>query len=208
MAEYYMFNKPRGCITARRDSRSKTVMDYFPENKREVLFPVGRLDKDTEGLLIVTDDGALCYNLLSPDMKVEKTYYFCAIGILSEEDRQSLCLGVTPYTNKSLVTAPAKISVESVCTLRDVKGLLSGKDIALANKKGTTPVTVGKITITEGKKHQVKRMLSSVGCRVVYLKRLSISGLFLDGMLPLGEYRPLTENEINFLKIKTGGLSN
>ncbi len=200
MAEYYMFHKPRRCITARRDMRSKTVMDYFPEKKRDILFPVGRLDKDTEGLLLVTDDGELCFNLLEPKKRIEKTYYFHAVGILTDEKREALEEGVTPYTDKSIVTAPAKITINSVVTLRELKEFLTGKDIALANKKGDTPVTIGTITITEGKKHQVKRMLLSAGCRVTYLKRLSMAGLFLDGALLPGEYRALTEDEVKYLK--------
>ncbi len=204
MPEYYIFNKPRGCITARRDARRKTVMDYFPQEKIETLFPVGRLDRDTEGLLLVTDDGMLCYNLLTPEMRIEKTYEFCALGRLSRSDIEKLESGVTPYTDKAIVTAPAKIKRHSVCCLREVRELLSGKDIALANKKGDTPVTLGKITITEGKKHQVKRMLLSAGCRVLYLKRISMAGLTLDPQLRAGEYRSLSADEINLLKKKTG----
>lgn len=204
MPEYYIFHKPRGCITARRDERCKTVMDYFPEKKRDTLFPVGRLDKDTEGLLLVTDDGELCYNLLSPEMNIEKTYKFYAVGTLSESDVKKLESGVTPFTDKGIITAPAKITVESVRALREVKELLSGKDFSLANKKGDTIVTIGTITITEGKKHQVKRMLLSAGCRVVYLKRLSIAGLILDSTLLPGQYRRLDEGELSLLKRKTG----
>ena len=83
--EYYLLNKPSGCITARRDPRHKTVMDLFPEEKRDLLFPVGRLDRDTEGLLLVTDDGVLCARLLSPENGIEKTYFFYALGTLTED---------------------------------------------------------------------------------------------------------------------------
>lgn len=204
MAEYYMFHKPKGCITARRDSRNKTVMDYFPEEKRDMLFPVGRLDKDTEGLLLVTDDGELCYRLLSPEMNVEKTYRFHAVGVLSDDYKEKLEAGVTPFSDKSIITAPAKITVESVTTLFEVKPFLSGKDISLANKKGNTPVTIGTITITEGKKHQVKRTLLYAGCRVTYLKRLSMADLTIDASLPPGEYRSLTDDELSILKSKKG----
>lgn len=207
MAEYYMFHKPKGCITARRDSRNKTVMDYFPEEKRDMLFPVGRLDKDTEGLVIITDDGKLCFNLLEPKRCIEKTYCFYILGSLSEEKRRRLEEGVNPYTDKSVITAPAKIVIESVSTLRDLRKFLSGKDVALANKKGDLPVTKGCITITEGKKHQVKRTFLYAGCRVVYLKRLSMAELFLDESLLPGEYRELTAAEFFLLKTKMGALN-
>ena len=97
MSEYYMFHKPRGCVTARRDERHKTVMDYFPPEKRDVLFPVGRLDKDTEGLLLVTDDGVLCYHLLMPENEVSKTYFFWAQGLLTEEKCREVEGGVKIY---------------------------------------------------------------------------------------------------------------
>lgn len=200
MAEYYMFHKPKGCITARRDPRNKTVMDYFPEEKREQLFPVGRLDKDTEGLLLVTDDGVLCHRLLSPEMLVEKTYYFHALGSLTVKDTTAIESGINPFTDKGIVTAPAKMEIVARTTLGCVKEFLSGKDIALANKKGDRVVTTGRITVTEGKKHQVKRMLMSRGCRVVYLKRISMAGLAIDSDLSPGNYRSLTEKEISILK--------
>ena len=85
MMEYYMFNKPSGCITARRDERHKTVMDYFPEEKRDLIFPVGRLDKDTEGFLLVTNDGQLFHELMMPERKVSKTYFFWAKGTITED---------------------------------------------------------------------------------------------------------------------------
>ena len=85
MSRYYMFNKPKGCVTAKRDSLSKTVMDYFPEDIREELHPAGRLDKDTEGFLLITDDGSLTFHLMRPEHHIAKTYFFYAIGELTEE---------------------------------------------------------------------------------------------------------------------------
>ena len=204
MSEYYMFNKPRGCITARRDTRQKTVMDYFPEGKRDVLFPVGRLDKDTEGFILITDDGKLCFELMSPENLVPKTYFFWAQGILTEEKIHEIESGINIYKNTSYQTSPAKITVERVGILREIKNLLIGDDIKLSNKRGELPVTAGYITITEGKKHQVKRMLRYAGCRVVYLKRVSIGQVSLDQTLALGKYRKMSKDEI--LKLKKQAL--
>ena len=200
MSEYYMFHKPRGCVTARRDERHKTVMDYFPLEKRDVLFPVGRLDKDTEGLLLVTDDGALCYRLLMPENEVSKTYFFWAQGLLTEEKCREVEGGVKIYKNRDDTTAPAKITVTGVSTMRAIKDLLCEDDSKVSNRRGDLPVTSGYITITEGKKHQVKRMIRYAGCRVVYLKRMSMGALSLDETLPAGEYRPLTEEELALLQ--------
>lgn len=202
MSEYYMFNKPRGCITARRDSRQATVMDYFPEDKRDVLFPVGRLDKDTEGLILITDDGRLCFDLMNPDNSIPKTYFFWAHGVLSHEKLLEIESGVNIYKNSSYQTSPAKITVESVGVLREIKHLLIGDDIKLSNRRGETPVVSGYITITEGKKHQVKRMLRYAGCRVVYLKRISIGEVFLDEAVASGKYRELSKEEISKLNKK------
>ena len=198
--EYYLFNKPKGCITARRDARHKTVMDYFPEEKRDVLFPIGRLDKDTEGLLIVTDDGPLFYDLMLPEHKISKTYFFWAKGVISDEKISELESGAAIYPDKTILTAPAKFSLLEIKTLSEIKGFLSEEEEKLTRKKGETPVFSGLLTITEGKKHQVKRMLKYAGCKIVYLKRGAIGSLTLDERLSVGEYRPLTENEIFILK--------
>ena len=199
MSEYYMFHKPRGCITARCDARQKTVMDYFTDDKRDILFPVGRLDKDTEGLLIITDDGRLCFDLMNPQNEVPKTYFFWAQGILTEDKIRELESGVNIYKNRGAGTAPAKITVESIGLLREIKNLLVGNDIKISNRRGELPVVSGYITITEGKKHQVKRMLGYAGCRVVYLKRISIGEVFLDNNLHPGEYRTLNPCELDKL---------
>lgn len=196
---YYMFNKPRGCISARRDARRKTVMDYFPEEDRELLFHVGRLDRDTEGLLILTDDGELCHRLMSPENLVTKTYFFWAQGLLSPDMKAEIEGGISISDSSEKLTAPAKISLREQKQLVDIRGLLSDSDLKLTRKRGSLPVISGEITVTEGKKHQVKKMLGYAGCRVVYLKRLSIGALALDPELSAGEYRPLTEEEIRLL---------
>ena len=201
--EYYVFNKPRGCITARRDERHKTVMDYFPEEMRDRIFPIGRLDKDTEGMLIFTDDGPLFYDLMQPDKKVSKTYFFWAKGNITEEKIRELRAGAAIYPDKSILTSPAKLEILERRALIDIKHLLTDEDEKLTRKKGETPVFSGLLTITEGKKHQVKRMIKYAGCKVVYLKRVAIGALSLDENLKLGEYRSLTDKEL--LKLKRNG---
>ena len=202
MSEYYMFNKPSGCVTARTDPRHKTVMDFFPEEKRNILFPVGRLDRDTEGLLIVTDDGVLCASLLSPDLHVRKTYFFYAVGTLKESDREMIEQGIKLYPTKDIVTKPAEVSVWGESTLGKIKELLSPFDLKKANRKPDTPVFFGTVTVTEGKKHQVKRMLLFGDCRIVYLKRVAMGSLKLDEALQKGEFRPITELELALLNTK------
>ncbi len=203
MSEYYMFNKPRGCVTARCDIRYKTVMDYFSEEKREVLFPVGRLDKDTEGLLIITDDGAFCEKLLNPENKVQKRYFFHAVydsGKPPCESFDELENGIKIYKNKDTLTAPAKLDALKFARLADIKDLLQGSDLKLAERKPELVTRSGYITITEGKKHEVKRILMHFGARVVYLKRVSIGTVELDSTLPLGEYRALSNEETENLR--------
>lgn len=200
MAEYYMFNKPVGCITARRDERHTTVMDYFPEEKRDTLFPVGRLDKDTEGFLLVTDDGELCFKLLRPEHHIPKTYFFVATGRLSEEEIALLERGVKIYKNKDLVTSPAKIDDVRALTLSDISEYLPEKERRMSERRLAQPACSGTVTITEGKKHQVRRMLRHVGCKIVHLKRVKMGEIPLDPHLTLGKYRALTEEEIKALK--------
>lgn len=199
MSEYYMLNKPSGCITARRDPRHKTVMDYFPEKKRDTLFPVGRLDKDTEGLLLVTDDGALAQRLLHPTHHVNKTYFFYAVGELSDDSRRALEQGIKLYPTKDIVTSQAEICVDGTTTLGDIRAYLTPFDLKKANRRPNTPVFSGRVTISEGKKHQVKRMLLFAGCRIIYLRRISMGALSLDPALEVGEYRPLTDTELSML---------
>ena len=169
---YYMFHKPAGCVSATKDNQDKTVLDYIrKEDYKADLFPVGRLDKDTEGLLLITNDGALAHRLLSPKKHVPKTYYVKIKLPLSKEDIQILEEGVDIGEEKK--TLPAKVEV-----LNETEILLS---------------------ISEGKFHQVKRMLFAVENEVLYLKRLSMGSLMLDKNLKAGEYRALTGEEIKKL---------
>ena len=199
MYDYIMLHKPRGCITARRDERHKTVMDYLPEEIRNTHFPVGRLDRDTEGLLLITNDGKLTRKLLNPDSKIAKTYYFVAQGTPDPERIEELRHGAHVYYNREEKTAPSEIEIQGACTLREVAEPLSDEDSLLRLKKPHLPVVFGTVKITEGKKHQVKRMLRYAGARVIYLKRLSMATLALDESLEKGTHRPLTEEEIQAL---------
>ncbi|MBE6536955.1 MAG: pseudouridine synthase [Ruminococcaceae bacterium] len=198
---YYMFNKPRGCITACSDERHKTVMDYFDGEERKGLFPVGRLDKDTEGFLIITDDGQLSYHVTTPEREVEKTYFFYAKGQLDGEKIKKLEGGVDIMTSEVHKTAPAKAEKVGETILRNIADKLDCDPARLKHTRhGDVPVTAVKITITEGKKHQVKKMAMAVGMRIVYLERIAIAGVPLDTSLGRGEYRPLTEEEIALIR--------
>lgn len=193
---YYMFNKPAGCITARSDANSKTVFDYF-DNDMNGVFHVGRLDKDTEGLLLLTNDGEFEHKLMHPKKHVEKTYFFWALGSLNDEDIKSLEEGV--YINKGeILTKPAKIKVINSGLYKDFKDELDNL-CNVDEGKYNQPVVSCYLTISEGRKHQVKRMLKAVGCYVMYLKRVAISDVVLDETLEKGKYRHLTEEEIEKL---------
>ena len=169
---YYMLNKPAGVVSATTDNHDKTVLDLLKDAPGKELFPVGRLDKDTEGLLLITNDGELSHNLLSPKKHVDKTYLVKTAEMVTQDMVQELEKGVDIGEEK--LTLPAKVKQIDV---REIE-----------------------LTITEGKFHQVKRMLKAVGNEVVYLKRLSMGSLKLDEELKLGEYRILTESEIEALK--------
>lgn len=198
---YYMFNKPKGCITACSDARHKTVMDYFPESEREGLFPIGRLDKDTVGLLIITDDGNLAFNVANPENRVKKTYRFWAKGSCDEEKLQKLRTGVTISTKNGDITAIGEVKKLADATLRDIAHLLEADSARILNtRQGDVPVSYVEIAITEGKKHQVKKMALAVGLRIVHLERVSISNVSLDESLRSGEFRPLSDMEILSLR--------
>jgi 16S rRNA pseudouridine516 synthase len=199
MYDYIMFHKPSGCITARRDERHKTIMDYLPEEIRDTHFPVGRLDKDTEGLLLITNDGRLTRKLLMPEHKVEKTYYFMAEGVLDEKRLDEVRRGARIYYNRENPTAPSEVDILSTSTLGEITTPLSDEDKMLKLKKPHLPTVEGIVKITEGKKHQVKRMVRYAGARVIYLKRLSMATLTLDESLERGSHRPLTESELSTL---------
>ena len=176
--EYYMLNKPAGVVSAAKDPKDTTVVDLIKDKKRKDLFPAGRLDKDTEGLLLITNDGALAHELLSPRKHVDKTYFVKIKNPVSPEDVKRLENGVDIGEEKQ--TLPAKIS------------RLSPERISLC------------LTIREGKFHQIKRMFQAVDNEVLYLKRLSMGPLDLDENLAPGEYRTLTEEEIKRLKEHAG----
>lgn len=169
--EYYMLNKPAGVISATEDARHKTVLDLISSRQRKDLFPVGRLDRDTEGLLLITNDGELAHRLLSPKKHVDKVYYVKTDRPIPEDAEKRFSQGI--QMEDGTVFQPASMERETD--------------------------TSAYLTIQEGKFHQVKRMFSAVGCQVVYLKRISMGPLRLDDTLACGAYRKLTEEEIRNL---------
>ncbi|MEG2291186.1 MAG: pseudouridine synthase [Clostridium sp.] len=199
---YYMFHKPEGCITARRDQVNKTVFDYFQEVNMDGVFHVGRLDKDTEGLLLFTNDGEFNHRLMCPEKHVEKTYFFIALGTLDSADRKKLEQGVSIGDGEPL-TKPAKIEVLKSGLYEEFEEEMDiRKYYNIETNCYNQPIVSGYLTISEGRKHQVKRMLKAVGCYVIYLKRISIGGLVVDETLGKGQYRRLTESEVEKLLLK------
>lgn len=195
---YYMFHKPAGCITARRDGTHATVMDYFPENEAAYIFPIGRLDKDTEGLLLFTNDGQLEHILMHPDHHVEKTYYFWSCGELTKSKKEQLISGVPLYGEEETAVA-LRVKVMKNAKLSQVYDQIPEVGVREKSFDKEQMVTCGTITIAEGRKHQVKRMLRAVDCRIIYLKRISIGELQLDPTLGKGRYRNLTPEELMLL---------
>ncbi|MGO4544449.1 pseudouridine synthase [Paenibacillus sp. 2TAB23] len=178
---YFMLNKPQGVISATEDGRERTVIDLLePQDRLRDPFPVGRLDKDTVGLLLLTNDGQLAHELLSPRKHVEKTYEALVLGEVGDDDKQAFNAGVT--LDDGYETMPAKLQIGRYEQRED--GMYS--EISL--------------TIMEGKFHQVKRMFEAVGKQVVYLKRVAMGPLQLDDSLPEGSYRELTEEEVDLLR--------
>jgi 16S rRNA pseudouridine516 synthase len=175
---YFMLNKPLGVVTATEDRKQKTVMDLFNQvDLRSDLFPVGRLDKDTEGLLLITNNGRLAHNLLAPERHVSKTYEAVVTGKLPESAIEAFKAGITLKDGTQL--KPADLVIERYSEL-DQR-------------------TTVKVTLNEGKYHQVRRMFGSLGEKVVLLRRTTFGPLQLDvGLLP-GTYRALTETEIEKL---------
>ncbi|SHH34780.1 pseudouridine synthase [Tepidibacter thalassicus] len=173
---YIMLNKPSGYISATYDDVEKTVLDLIdPEYYVFNPFPVGRLDKDTEGLLILTNDGQLSHRVLSPKKHVPKTYFAKIDGVVTSADVDAFKEGV--ILDDGYKTLPAHLEILKSGSISEIN-----------------------LTIHEGKFHQVKRMFESVGKKVIYLKRISMGGLKLDENLALGEYRELTEEEILLLE--------
>ena len=201
MAEYYMLNKPSGCITACRHPRHNTVMDCFPEELKDNLFHVGRLDRDTEGLLILTDDGKFCKWLLDPESLVEKRYFFWALGDINQEECEAISSGIDIYGDGNRITSPARIEILERCTIREIGRNLTKWIDRYSLEHPHVRCFSGILTITEGKKHQVKRMLRHFGHKVIYLKRVSMGHIILDENLKPGEYRRLTPDEIDSVRI-------
>lgn len=174
---YIMMNKPDGYISATFDKRDPIVLDLIDDPSYLAFepFPVGRLDKDTEGLLVLTNDGKLSHRVLSPKKHVPKTYYAKVEGVVSDEDIKSFEEGVV--LDDGYKTMPSQLKILKSDELSEIE-----------------------LTIHEGKFHQVKRMFESVGKKVVYLKRLSMGKLKLDESLGLGEYRELTDEEVKLIE--------
>jgi 16S rRNA pseudouridine516 synthase len=178
---YYLLNKPQGVISATEDNRDQTVIDLLKdEDYRADLFPVGRLDKDTEGLLLLTNDGQLAHRLLSPKKHVDKEYFAKVQGIVTEADVQRFAEGFSLLNGEQV--KPSKLMIKAV-----------------DSGAGTSDI---QLIIQEGKFHQVKRMFEAVDKKVVYLKRLRMGNLWLDEALALGDYRTLTEAELRLLENK------
>lgn len=176
---YYMLNKPKGVISATEDTSSRTVIDLVKvDDYKKGLFPVGRLDKDTTGLLLLTNDGALAHELLSPKKKVPKLYQALVQGKMTDEDIDVFSKGVIRLDGDECL--PAKLTILSVDEKKEQ--------------------SIIQLEIMEGKYHQVKRMVGAVGKKVIELERLEMANLILDTELLRGKYRPLTENELKLLK--------
>ena len=171
---YIMLNKPEGYVSATDDKRDKTVLDLLPADmKKDNLFPCGRLDKYTLGLMLITDDGELSHKLLAPKSHVEKSYRFCADHEISDEDAEALRTGV--HIEGGYLTKPCGLSLD--------EGRVSGI-----------------ITLREGKYHQIKQMLEATKNKITYLERITFGSLTLDATLERGEWRYLTEEETAALR--------
>ena len=172
--EYYMLNKPAGVVSATEDKKERTVLDLLQERKRKDLFPVGRLDKDTEGLLLITNNGDLAHRLLAPGRHVDKVYYAEIDGEVTREDAELFRAGVDIGDKKK--TMPAFLEILSSADRSEIL-----------------------LTIREGRFHQVKRMFHAVGKEVLFLRRIQMGPLKLDEKLRPGEYRRLTKEEVEKL---------
>ena len=191
MFHYYMFHKPFGSVTARRDDRHPTVMDWFRDLGNENLSPVGRLDRETEGLLIITDDGMWNRQMTRPEFHQAKTYEFVVMGDLTPEKVVRLEMGVLLH-GEDTPTAPAEITVTGRSTLVETLPALH-PEIQEKTKHNPMdrPVTFGTITITEGRNRQIRRMMKAVRCLVLRLKRVSMGEIVLDESLAPGEWKEI-----------------
>ena len=173
---YIMLNKPDGVVSATEDKKQKTALDLLPEKYQKLnLFPCGRLDKDTLGLMLLTNDGQTAHNLLSPKKHIKKTYFYRCIEPLSLKNKHKIELGITlkdGYTTKP-------------CCIKLIDE------------------TSGEITLTEGKYHEIKRLFGAVGNKIIFLERISFGTLILDKSLARGTYRELNEEELEQLLAST-----
>ncbi len=191
---YYLLNKPQNCITAREEGKH-TVFDCIDDDNKD-LFAVGRLDKDTEGLLIITNDGQLNHKLMNPDYHIPKTYLFLCLGIITPTKITLLESGLDIGNN--IMTKPAQFRLIS-------SGLYSDLSVEIGVSKmkriKTPPVHqtafLGELVITEGKKHQVKRMMRAINCPIVYLKRTAIGGLAIPKDLSIGSAQSLSTSDLD-----------
>lgn len=220
--QYYMLHKPAGVLSASEDRRQTTVVDLINLNDelvRKDLFPVGRLDKDTEGLLIITNDGPLAHQLLVPKHHIDKTYYAIVTGTITEDDQRAFTRGIR-YDEK-LTALPAALRVlstgKTVADLRRALGFTATSERLLRTRLAG-PAFIGaeepaditedslvsevEITIQEGKFHQIKKMVKALpgGKEILYLRRITMGALRLDPALAPGEFRKLRQEEIKILK--------
>ena len=198
----FLLSKPRGTVTAMRDERKATVAELLPPDLLGTLHPVGRLDKETEGLLLFTDDGRLDAALLSPDARVEKTYFFRAAGDLPPHAEEEIARGI-PLTREGALSAPAVLTVARRCTLGDLVPHLPPREAAYCLRRAKRPATEGTLTVTEGKWHEVRRILGYFGLSVLSLCRTEFGPITL-GDLPPCELRPLSEEETAKLYLRAG----
>lgn len=223
--QYYMLHKPAGVLSASEDRRQTTVVDLINLNDelvRKDLFPVGRLDKDTEGLLIITNDGPLAHQLLVPKHHIDKTYYAIVTGTITEDDQRAFTRSIR-YDEK-LTALPATLRVlstgKTVAALRSELGFAATSERLLRTRLAgpafigaeepaditeDTLVSEVEITIQEGKFHQIKKMVKALpgGKEILYLRRITMGALRLDPALAPGEFRKLSEDEIKILKDAT-----
>lgn len=179
---YFMLNKPFGVVSATNDNVHKTVIDLITEDNTSDLFPVGRLDIDTVGLLLITNDGQLAHNLLAPSKHISKTYYAKIQGNLLREHIEIFEKGIT--LSDGTQTKPSKLVIKNIGEISEVE-----------------------LTIYEGKFHQVKRMFQAIECRVIYLKRIAMGEIYLDNELQEGCYRILNNDELQLLKCYGGKIN-
>lgn len=194
-AYWYLLNKPAGVITATEDPRLPTVLDLFPEEiRRQGIFPVGRLDRDTEGLLLLTTDGVAAHALLTPKRHVEKTYVARLSRMPEPDAAERFAAGVVISGGETC--KPAR--------LESVHALEEDPEAGLERRSGPPVPAEATLVLTEGKFHQVKRMFEAVGTRVTALRRTTFGGLALDPALEPGAWRPLTEAETVWIMGKAG----